>query len=232
MYRPKSHAGCEWTGLWVGVVLATTVAQVALLVAPEDRYWLWYHTSTDVLELAMSLALFSAVPYTRVSQKVTVAGLVIWQLYCAISQFISDYLIATSYQNGLLMATFTIVAIIVAWLMRFSLCWRPSSAQEMHGKFYEIIGRPSNLTQLVVAMYTGRGGSFAITDGSDLWCYSRQDCCMIRKKLNPGYMVGKMSMEICKATGDKYVELDSMTGRQFSSLHNCLELQTLAGKWR
>lgn len=237
MFPLRSPAAFDWMFFWTTVVIATTVVQVLLIAITDDEtYWLWYHTSTDILELALTCALFCAVPYPQIVMKMTVAGLTVWQLYCASSQFVSDYLLVTNdpltNPNAGMMVAFFTASLAIAWLMRFLVYWRPCPAPVSSSKFHEVIGRPSNLSQMGVAMYTGRGGSFAITDGTYLWRYSRQEGCMMRKTLNPGYMVGKMSVEICMVTDDKYDELDSMTGRKFSLLHNCLELQTLARRWR
>lgn len=229
----RSHAGCSWAGVWVAVALLTTATQIILVAIPDESlYWFAYHTSTDILELAMAMALFSAVPYTRVALKVTAAGISIWQLYCMASQLISDYFLVGLGSNSSTISAFTTAALAIAWLTRFSIRWRPSQSQDLYGKFYEVIGRPSNISQLFAAMYTGVGGSFAITDGASLWCYSRSEGCMVQKKLNPGYLTGKMIVEICNTEGAKYDELTSMVGRPFSPLHNCLELQSLAGRWR
>ena len=194
-------------------------------------YWYWYDTSSDVLYLALALALFKSISYTSVKHKALAAGLVIWFGYCMVSNIMTDYAIVGDVVVSNLLAAFIVAALAVAFSMRFLLHWRPNNMSVTDGKFYEVIGKPENLSQVLVAIYTGRGGAFGITDGVHLWHYSKQSGCMVSETFDRGYMMGRMGKEICASFEDGRSELNSMVGQEFTTLHNCLELRSLARKW-
>lgn len=216
---------------WLVAVIALAAFQVALFAVPEPAYWFWYDTSSDIVELVLAAALCSAISYTSVKHKALSAGIVIWFGYCTVSNLMTDYALVGDVVVSNLLAAFIVAALAVAFSMRFLIHWRPNNADIQKGKFYEVIGKPENLPQVLVAIYTGRGGAFGITDGVHLWHYSKQAGCMVREKFDRGYMMGRMGKEICDAFEDKRSELNSMVGQEFTALHNCLELRALARKW-
>ena len=218
--------------VWLAAVIVLAAFQVAIIAVPEPAYWFWYDTSSDIVELVLAAALCSAISYTSVSCKALSTGIVLWYLFCTISNFITDYVIMDNVIYSTLSSVFIIAAISITFSMRFLLHWRPNNIAITDGKFYEVISKPENLSQVLVAIYTGRGGAFGITDGIHLWHYSKGADCMVREYIGEGYMMGRMGKEICSAFDGGRTELDSMVDRKFTALHNCLELHDIARKWR
>lgn len=216
---------------WVLAIIALTIFQLMLFVVDsDDTYWDLNDTSTDFLELAFAIALFTSISYTAIRLKMFTACLVLWQLYCAVSQVITDYVQAPV--DDMLGGIFTAVFVIVVFLARFLFAWSPDKTETDIGCFYEVIGKPTNLSQLAVAMYSGRGGAFGITDGVHLWHYSKPHNNMVCEKLGFRYTKGRMIKKICITSKEKYTELDLMIGQRFTLMHNCLQLHALSGRWK
>lgn len=215
---------------YILVTIGLIVFQISLFTVNDDvLYWDLYDTSSDFIELFLAIAVFASVSYTAVRLKMVTGCVTIWFMYSSVSQVITDYIQAPI--DDMLGGIFTAVLIIVVFLARFLFTWSPDKTETDLGCFYEVIGKPTNLSQLVVAMYSGRGGAFGITDGVHLWHYSKPHNSMVCEKLGFGYVKGRMIKKICITSKEKYNELDAMTGQRFTLMHNCLQLHALSGRW-
>lgn len=224
----KNHVAFKW----ILIIVVLTVFQLSIfLISGNDLYWNIYDTSTDLIELVFAITLFLFIPYTSIKLKMITACLMSWYFYIAVSQIIINYIFQNT-DNNFIGGIFATVFIIVTFLSRFIIIWRPNKTDIGPGYFYEVIGKPANISQLIVAMYTGRGGAFGITDGVDVWHYSKQHDSMICETFEPTYLMGRMVHKICETSQEKYDELHSMTGQKFTLMHNCLELHSISGKWK
>lgn len=216
---------------YVLTIIVLIVFQILLFVINDDvLYWNAYDTSSDFIELFLATALFTSISYTAVRLKTITFCLTIWFLYSSTSQVITDYFIQQNIDD-VLGGIFATVLVIIIFLARYTFTWSVNKTEPKLGCFYEVIGKPTNLSQLIVAMYSGHGGAFGITDGVHLWHYSKQHNSMICQTLPLGYTTGRMVKKICVTSKEKYNELDVMTGQKFTLMHNCLELHALSGRW-
>lgn len=216
----------------IAVIFVSILFQLILFAVDDPKiYWNLYDTSSDFVELIYSIALFSLISYSAVQLKLAVSCLTVWNFYGLFSQFATDYLFQQS-SNNIVLGLFATVFVVVAFLARFIIRWRVSKTHIESNCFYEVIGKPTNFSQLIVAMYSGRGGAFGITDGVNLWHYSKEHDGMICEEFKPTYLMGRMVKKICIKSKEKHNELNVMTGQKFTVMHNCLELHALAGKWR
>lgn len=228
MPDPRKHAALKW----VLAIIAVVIFQISLFwVDDNDMYWSLYDTSTDILDLVFAIALFVSIPYSAIQLKTITACIVLWNIYGTISQLINEYIVFYS-DDSVVGGIFAVVFMASAFLARFAIRWRVQPVDIVPGHFYEVIGKPTNMSQLGVAMYTGHGGAFGITDGVELWHYSKQHNSRVREKLTPTYAIGKMVRQICPTSEEKYDELDADNGQEFTLLRNCLEFRALSGRWQ
>lgn len=229
--RNQNRNGADSVLKWIVVCTVILIFQIVIISLPGNNsvYWYVYDTSTDIFELSLSIALFSAISYSSILLKSCSFSLVIWLLFCAIFNMFIDYV--ADMVDIILISIFISLTITMLFSLRFLLRCQSNNTAPPVNKFSEIVGNPKNLSQIIVAMYTGFGGSFAITDGVYIWRYSKKADCMIREKLSNTYTMGKTTKEICDTFDEGYRKLDSMVGRKFTALHNCLELHSIAKAW-
>lgn len=229
--RRLNPAAYEWAYIWIAVAIVVTVFQVLALLMPGTVYWWSYDSSTDVFEIALSGALVCKVSYREVTQKSLSMGLFVWLILCQIFNAINDFGIL-DFSIHIIFYIFAFIFCLICFCLRYLFRFHPNRDLLETGKFFEIRGRPESLQQAAVAAYTGQAGSFGITDGTDLWHYSKPDGVLIRETLKPWYANNKMCIEICSVFPDGYVILEKITGHQFTPMQNCLELRALARSWR
>lgn len=230
MHR-QNHTEGEWLYIWITACIIIAVFQIAIIALPDSVYWCWYDTSSDVFEVLLSFALYSAVSYRAVSHKALSIGLSAWCFYSFLSNVITDYF-SDQIEDVFLSSIFMMAALIIIFSFRFLLRFHINHNKPEVGKFYELRGRPESLSQALVAVYTGEAGSFGITDGEYLWHYSKPHGALIQEALKPWHTNNKMCKKICNVFSDGHVTLEKITGHQFTFIQNCLELRALARSWR
>jgi hypothetical protein len=214
------------------MVASLVFFKVALFFVDDlDLYWYLYDTSTDILLVALSLALFSSISYSLYANKITSYCMVMWFSYITIHNAVLDYRIVSSNEK-IMFSLVVIILFTMMFLARFCLKWHPSKTELREGNLYEVIGRPKTWRQLIIAMYTGDGGTFAITDGHKIWRYSKNRGCMIVEDFGIKHSSGRMILKIGLSSSDKLSTLDNMIGQKFSFMHNCLQLRNVSCKWR
>ena len=226
----KNHTGDKLT-LSVILIVLISLFQTTIITLPDDQYWKIYDTSNDVLINALSIALFNAIPYSHVQLKSVAAALVAWFIYVSFSNVMTDYDFLPV-DDSTLTAMFMTMVIVIVYAFRFVFNWSHHKIPVYNDKLYLVTGKPTNLSQLSVAIYTGVGGAFGITNGETLWHYSKPANALIIVPLENGYLIGRNIDEICDVSDNHIAFLNSMAGNKFSLLNNCVDLYQLAKKWR
>lgn len=90
------------------------------------------------------------------------------------------------------------------------------------GKYYEIIGKPRTDLQFLLFMLTGgRGGSYAITDGTHIIKMSKAHNQSILLPFSEEFLIGKKCLEIGGNSGRNQSHFLSKIGIDFSFLRSC-----------
>ena len=214
------------------IVVLICVLQIGILWIPEGIvYRVVEYFSSDLLLLVLSIVIYLKTSHRNIYEKACWSAVILWHLGCWVYN-ISIQMFFENITVAVISSTAITFVFVIMFAFRYILTWSVNKTELEIGCFYEVIGKPTNLSQLIVAMYSGRGGSFGITDGIHLWHYSKEHDSMINEKLSFGYTTGRMVKKICVTSKEKYNELDAMTGQRFTFMHNCLELHALSGRWR
>lgn len=232
MTSQNYRAGSEGTKAILLFVTLICILQIGVIWLPEGViYRTSEYFSTDVVLMLLSLVAYRKTPHRDINEKACWFGVLIWHQGCWIYNILVQLFFIDT-PVAVMSSTAMVFILIIVFAFRYIFRWHAMPVYVETGNFYEVIGKPTNLSQLVVAMYSGRGGAFGITDGVHLWHYSKSDDEMVCETLDPKYTAGRMVERICDTSEDKYNVLNIMSGQRFTLMHNCLEIHALSGKWR
>jgi len=230
-YSQQSRAKFEFSRFLALFVLLISSAQIAILYLPETEYRIWEYITADILLAALCCSNLIFIPKRDISLRVIWASCFLWffgsLIYNTSLQFIfpetESLAISAAAVTGIFMLLF---------IYRFVWRWDAINPVMRDGMFYEIIGMPQNLPQNYLAMKTGFGGSFAITDNKVLWLYSNQTNDCVEIALPKNYVSGRLVLPICPVSTKKYKEVRVFVGLEYSLNNNCDDLHNLAQSWR
>ena len=229
--KPRSQRKKTDIDFLLFVVVLLNVAQQSIHSLPEFLYRVSESGLTDALFCAFGLACLLKTSYRHIYRKSGWFAVVGWYTYSMISNLLTQFVFDNPTSIVLLTLSLSGLMIII-FSLRFLFRWKPYKEGVQAGVMYLVVSRPESITQLFVAVYTGLGGAFGITDAeTGYWHYSSIHGSMVRDAFHPSQLNGKMLIKIGFRTTDKINELNAMTGRLFGLLHNCLEILTLAKKW-
>lgn len=213
------------------IVLLICVFKIAILDLPDREYRILEYVSTDALLVILSIAGMIFLPHRNTLLRTIWASVLVWFIarltYNIIIQgFFPDIPDLAVAFSGIVLAVLLLLA------FRFIWHWAPGGHDIKPGSFYEIIGRPENLSQAALAVKTGAGGSFSITDGVKLWLFSNQTNSMVEILLPKNYSIGRVVVPICEISSQRYAEIRSMNDTPYDVFNNCEDIHNLANKWR
>ena len=173
--------------------------------------------------LVLSLAWHSAIN-PRLWRQKQAAGMAIALSGCAIlhnAALYSDWL-PEGLAAGASVATI-IGAVFIAYRYLSTYYNRLPKADIIPGKFYEVIGEPTNKWQMV-SHYLGRGGSHLATNGIHIWKYSIKTGNLIKREWTESDTEGKACIEIEGDPEKIAAALDGGVGRKWTWRRSCLSL--------
>ena len=208
-------------------------------------YWHVYHTTTDMTKALLAIGLFLNINYGRVVEKLLSAVVAAWFVILGSILLISDY----AFLVGLVDAGEFLIpdgSLVYVWVfiaatllvVGYRILAGTTNFETIpidKSNLYLIRSKASDISQYVVAALTGKGGSFAITDGETVWKYKAAADSLIEKPLESVDTTGKGIELICAKSDDHIDYLSSQVGNRFSSLNtsdNCIGLLTLARRWQ
>jgi len=227
----KFQDGYKQSKIILIVVIAICILQIAILWLPEFKYRLLEYITTDAALCLLSLAALTKTPYRYVKEKAGWAAVFIYHLWAwAYNALVQKFAVDATTSFVAVSATLTFFVLIYA--LRYSFRWRVHKEQIAPGSFYEIIGKPLNGEQFALAVKTGLGGSFSITDGKLLWLYSNISNQYEEVALPPWYCNERMIKLICKTSDHLYSEVRAPIGTPYDLTHNCDNIHSMAIRWR
>lgn len=190
-----------------------------------DLLWNLFFANKDFLAVFFCVALYLDCSFRNYRKKIPYTILVgFWS-----GIFIHNRLIQFDILNDYISIFYSMALIIILTIGAFStysIRWDNLPNDKIEpGYIYEIIGKPRGGWQLLLyVLLAGRGGSFAITDGTTCIYMNKTAKKSVKEPLSPGYRTGKKCVKLCEATDQNIYTYRLKVGLPFSFWQNCYRL--------
>lgn len=201
---------------------------IVILLIPGDKdYWENHDTLKSFLIAALSLALLASHSYTSTLSKGLALILAVYSVFALTTSLVTDYVLGADV-SGYLVGWMSAFAFLSMYAMRYIIRFTPSPYPHCTSSMFLVVGRPTDAGQVLAAIRTGLGGSFAITDMADIWKFPKETGVLTKSVLDPGYLNGKMLIELTQDSDTIKSDLEKILGKKWSFFYNCLEFYLLA----
>lgn len=207
--------------LLVAALLGRTA--IEFILDSDAFYWAAYLSISDVVLVLAMCAGYCTAPYSRLKRKTAWLCGVTWALFCLISNAVIDFTELPGSSGVILGAALTEV-LVSLWVARYLLRFRPTHEPPAVNRLSVVIGRPRTLSGLLIAAWSGRGGSFAATDGVHVWRFRRYSGQFEKSLLTADYLRGKMVLDRGAIAPAHYGELAAMISTKWTIFTNCYSL--------
>jgi hypothetical protein len=186
-------------------------------------YWRMHDTARDVQRVLLACAAYSATPFSRLRDKTLWAGVAGVFLVLVTLNTIFEFT-TLEWGGGAFLAFAVLDVVAVLWVARYLVWFRPTRETPGVNRLSIIIGRPRTLSGLLIAAWSGQGGSFAATDGVHVWRFRRYSGQFEKSLLTADYLRGKMALDRGAITPAHYEDLAAMISTKWTLFTNCYSL--------
>lgn len=180
-----------------------------------------YLTTRDVLIFLLSFAVFKTCSMRVWKQKILSSIFVLMSSHALIHNIVVDFIEIDIGISIFSIVGFIAVAITLFGMMSIKYKNLPNDVIEK-GCFYELIGKPrTDLQFLLFILSGGRGGSYAITDGTDYIYMSKTNGKSVRVALEEKHLVNKKCIFIGDDLPSNRRTFNKKENKRFYLWRNC-----------